>query len=132
MKYLKDCVFCKIANNEIPVFKIWEDEKYLAFLANAPVSEGSTVVIPKKHKDSYIFNIDAESVSELMEAARKVAKILDTKLDGVVRSMAVFEGLEVPHLHVKLFPIYKDKITHTHEAHVISNEELEKVAKKLR
>ena len=52
-----DCIFCKIVNGEVPCHKVWEDEKHLAFLTIFPNTEGVTVVIPKKHYPSYVFDL---------------------------------------------------------------------------
>jgi histidine triad (HIT) family protein len=129
---MENCIFCKISAGEIPSHKVWEDEKHLAFLSIYPEIEGMTIVIPKEHKDSYIFNADAETVADLMEASRKVAQLLDTKLDNVLRTKLVFEGLEVPHLHAKLYPMYTDKrAVESSEAKQASDEELKEVASKI-
>jgi len=55
---MENCVFCSIVSGKIPVAKIWEDEKFLAFLDNRPNTPGMTLVIPKQHYDSYIFNLE--------------------------------------------------------------------------
>ena len=52
---MENCVFCKISKGEIPCFKLWESDKYLAILDINPITEGMTLVIPKEHKDSRIF-----------------------------------------------------------------------------
>lgn len=108
---MKDCVFCKIANNDIPCNKVWENENLLAFLDIKPAVPGMTLVIPKKHYQSYIVEQNPQITAEIMEAAKKVAKILDTKLDNVRRTKVVFEGLDIDHLHAKLYPIYQANLT---------------------
>ncbi|MBI2629661.1 HIT domain-containing protein [Candidatus Pacearchaeota archaeon] len=100
-----ECIFCKIARGEIPCAKIWEDEKYLAFLDINPNTRGMTLVIPKKHFDSYAIDMNDKDYSELFLAAKNVAKLLDKKLK-VKRTAIVLEGLGVNHVHVKLYPIY--------------------------
>lgn len=101
---MEDCIFCKIASNQIPCYKIWEDSKYLSFLDINPVTEGMTLVIPKKHTDSDIFKNDQKVINEIMEASKKVSLLLMKSLN-IERVGVVFEGLEVEHLHVKLIPI---------------------------
>ena len=101
---MEDCIFCKIFKGEIPCAKIWEDEKFLAFLDINPATEGMTLVIPKYHLDSYIFKNKDGDIKDIMVAAKKVAKMLENALD-VDRVAVIFEGIEVNHLHIKLLPL---------------------------
>lgn len=101
-----DCVFCKIVKGEVPCHKIWEDEKYLAFLTIFPNTEGTSVVIPKEHYSSYAFDLSEDILKDLVVAAAKVGKLIDSKLDDVGRTGMVFEGFGVDHVHAKLFPMH--------------------------
>lgn len=100
------CIFCDIVIGKAPSHIVWEDERYVAFLSIFPNTEGVTVVIPKAHYSSYVFDLPPEILSELMLAVKKVAKLLDTKLDDVGRTAMVFEGFGVDHVHAKLFPMH--------------------------
>lgn len=102
----KDCIFCKIASGEMPCHRIWEDEKHLAFLSIFPNTEGVSVVITKKHYPSYAFDLPDNVLKGLVIAAKKVAKLLDSKLDDVGRTAMVFEGFGIDHVHAKLFPMH--------------------------
>ena len=102
----KDCIFCKIAKNEELSYKIWEDEKHLAFLSIFPNTEGVSVVITKEHYPSYVFDLPEEVMVDLIKAAKQVAKLLDTKLEDVGRTGMIFEGFGVDHIHAKLFPMH--------------------------
>ncbi len=102
----KDCIFCKIVAGDAPSHRIWEDADHLAFLSIFPNTEGVTVVIPKAHHPSYVFDAPETVVADLMKAARAAASILDSKLPDVGRTALVFEGYGVDHLHVKLFPMH--------------------------
>ncbi len=104
-----ECIFCKIVNGEAPSHKIWEDAEYLAFLSIFPNTEGTTVVIPKQHHPSYPFDLSDGILTGLMLATKKVAKLLDAKLDDVGRTAMVFEGFGVDHVHAKLFPMHGTK-----------------------
>lgn len=104
-----DCIFCKIVTGEIPSHKIWEDEKHLAFLTIFPNTEGFSVVIPKKHYSSYLFDLEDTTISELVLAAKQVGKLLDSKLEDVGRTGLIFEGFGVDHIHAKLFPMHGTK-----------------------
>lgn len=101
-----DCIFCKIVDGEMPLHKVWEDEKYLAFLSIFPNTAGVTVVIPKLHYSSYIFDLPDDVITEFIVATKKVAKLLDAKLEDVGRTAMVFEGFGVDHVHAKLFPMH--------------------------
>jgi histidine triad (HIT) family protein len=103
---MKDCIFCKIVSGEAPSHKVWEDEKHLAFLSIFPNTEGATVVTTKAHHPSYAFDLPDEVLSELVLATKKVAKLLDSKLEDVGRTAMVFEGYGVDHIHSKLFPMH--------------------------
>lgn len=100
------CVFCEIINGTSPCHKVWEDENHLAFLSIFPNTEGVTVVVPKKHYSSYAFDLSDEALSELVLKTKKVAKIIDGKLNDVGRTAMVFEGFGVNHVHSKLFPMH--------------------------
>jgi diadenosine tetraphosphate (Ap4A) HIT family hydrolase len=103
---MQDCIFCKIVNGEAPSHKVWEDGEHLAFLSIFPNTEGTTVVITKEHHPSYAFDLPDEVLSGLILAAKKVAKLLDSKLVDVGRTAMVFEGFGVDHIHAKLFPMH--------------------------
>lgn len=99
-------IFIKIVKGEIPSYKIAEDDNYFAFLDINPIAEGHTLVIPKKEVD-YIFDLDDETLSGLIQFSKKIAKGIDQAL-GTIRTGIIVEGLEVPHAHVHLIPIYYD------------------------
>jgi diadenosine tetraphosphate (Ap4A) HIT family hydrolase len=100
-----DCIFCKIVSGEFDSAKIWEDEKFLAILDGMPNTKGMTLILTKEHYDSYAFDMPEKIYSELMIAAKKVARILERGL-GVNRIAMVMEGLGVNHVHIKLYPLY--------------------------
>jgi diadenosine tetraphosphate (Ap4A) HIT family hydrolase len=100
-----DCIFCKIISGEIPSVKIWEDEEFLAILDIFPNTKGMTLVMPKKHFDSYVFDMGDEDYCKLMKAAKQVAKILEKGL-GVPRVTLVMEGMGINHAHIKLYPMH--------------------------
>jgi histidine triad (HIT) family protein len=103
---MEDCIFCKIVAGEVPSHRVWEDEKHVAFLSIFPNTEGVTVVIPKAHYDSYVFDLEDEVMVALMRAARTVANQIDRALPDVGRTGLIFEGFGVNHVHAKLFPMH--------------------------
>jgi diadenosine tetraphosphate (Ap4A) HIT family hydrolase len=106
---MPDCIFCKIVAGEAPSFKVWEDDKHIAFLTIFPNTEGFTVVATKEHYDSYAFDLPDQVLTNLVLAAKKVGKLLDDKLDDVGRTGMIFEGFGVNHMHAKLFPMHGTK-----------------------
>jgi len=102
---MTDCVFCKIVKGDIPAQKFWEDENFIAALDIRPNMKGQSLVIPKRHADSKWSAQSDEDLTRLVLAAKKVANLLEKRL-GAERVLFVFEGLDVNHLHAKLFPYY--------------------------
>ncbi len=103
---MEECIFCKIGSSEAPCHKIGEDEKHLAFLSIFPNTLGFSVVITKQHYSSYAFHLPDEVLKDLIIAVKKVATLLDEKLEDVGRTGMMFEGFGVDHVHAKLFPMH--------------------------
>lgn len=96
-------IFTKIVNNEIPSFKVYEDDSFLAFLDAFPLAFGHVLVIPKNDTD-YIFNLESEEYLSLWSLSKKIAKAMDKVIVCERIGVAVI-GLEVPHAHIHLVPI---------------------------
>ena len=94
-------VFAKIVAGEIPCYKIYEDEKNLAFLDIHPTTKGHTLVIPKVEVDK-IYDLSEEDYTSLMLAAKKVAKHMEEVLGD--RTLMRVVGTDVPHAHIHLEP----------------------------
>jgi diadenosine tetraphosphate (Ap4A) HIT family hydrolase len=103
-------IFCKIVKGEAPAFKIYEDRNFIAILDAYPNIKGQTLIISKKHRSGYAFDLDEDELKELVAATKKVARLLERKL-RVKRVHVVIEGMGIDHLHVKLYPAVglKDK-----------------------
>ncbi len=97
-------IFTRIANGEIPSYKVAESEDYYAFLDISPLAEGHTLVIPKKVEDDYIFHLDADVYEGLWAFARKVAIAVKAAIPCKRVGVAVL-GMEVPHTHIHLVPL---------------------------
>ena len=107
---MDSCIFCKIVKGEAPRHKIWEDSNHLAFLSIFPNTAGFSAVITKEHHASYAFDLPDSVLKELVVAAKKVAKLIDSKLEDVGRTGMIFEGFGVDHIHAKLFPMHGTKM----------------------
>ncbi|MBI2668949.1 HIT domain-containing protein [Candidatus Woesearchaeota archaeon] len=103
---MDNCLFCGIVEERIPAYKIYEDDKHVAVLDIYPAVRGQSLVLPKKHFGSYVFEMQDDDYIALMVASKKVARLTDEKLKSL-RTCMVMEGMEVDHAHIKLYPIYE-------------------------
>lgn len=107
---MKDCIFCKIVNGDIPCMNVYEDDICIAYLDISPDSDGHTLVIPKKHyKD--IFEIPEETLLHIHNTSKKIMKKLEEKLgcNGFTILNNAGDIQEVKHFHLHIKPYYKDK-----------------------
>lgn len=124
-------IFTKIIRGDIPCHKIAEDESHFAFLDINPIAEGHTLVVPKKETD-YFFDLSEDEIHQVMNFAKKVARGIDKALDPL-RTGVIVQGLEVPHAHVHLVPLYKktQPMALGHNVSV-SEERMEELARAIR
>lgn len=106
---MENCVFCKIMNNEIPSYTLYEDDIVKVFLSIDPISNGHTLIVPKKHyKD--ITDINLEVLNHINEVQKNIYNLLLQKLnfDGLkfVQNNGYFQ--DIPHYHLHLIPHYSD------------------------
>ncbi|MFA5023559.1 MAG: HIT family protein [Patescibacteria group bacterium] len=103
------CIFCKIINQEIPCYRVYEDDKVLAFLDIEPVNPGHILVLPKIHYQNFE-DINETDLSALILTVKKIGKLLKDKLgvDGynVHENNNPIAGQEIPHLHFHIIPRY--------------------------
>ncbi len=99
-------MFCKIIKGEIPCYKVYENENFLAFLDAKPWAEGHTLVIPKKH---YQWVWDVPNAGEYFEAVAKIAnhykEVFKTEF-----VMSFIYGYNIPHAHIHLLPDARKKV----------------------
>lgn len=100
-------IFTKIINREIPAHFIYEDEHCVAILDRFPAIKGQSLVIPKKEID-YAFDLDDDTYLHLFRTAKMIAKASDTALNAA-RTCLVVEGFDVPHVHIKIYPMTDTK-----------------------
>ncbi len=105
------CVFCKIANHEIPSKAVYEDDQILAFLDISPVTKGHTLIIPKQHFDNFS-DCDSELVKHIHEVSKDLVKhyqsILNPKGFNLLSNMNTAAGQSVFHVHFHLIPRYDE------------------------
>ena len=106
-----DCLFCKIINKEIPAKIIYEDDNYLSFLDINPNTKGHTLVIPKKHTDTFNNLSDQEAGDLALKVhyiAHRLIKLLNTKYYNLGLNNGSNAGQIVNHVHWHIIPRYKD------------------------
>jgi histidine triad (HIT) family protein len=107
---MSDCLFCKIANKEIPSNIVYEDEKVMAFLDINPVHPGHTLVVPKNHSET-IFDTDEEILKSLIAVVKKVAEAvrLATGSDGlnIIQNNFKAGHQVIPHIHFHIIPRFE-------------------------
>jgi histidine triad (HIT) family protein len=130
-KEAKDCIFCKIVNGEIPCYKIYEDEFSLGFLDAFPSMKGQALVIPKSHIAPWLFNIEDEDYCKLMLAAKKVVRAVDKAIKPLKTGLVV-EGLEVNHVHIKIFPFSRNGFKDYASRIDLNKEEMKEIAEKIK
>ena len=106
-----DCIFCKIANGEIPSNTVYEDEDFRAILDMGPAAKGHTLLLPKEHADN-LFELPDETAEKALKVAKSIGKKLISKLgaDGmnIVQNNGEIAGQTVLHFHIHIIPRYKD------------------------
>lgn len=124
-------IFTRIANGEIPSYKVAESEDYYAFLDISPLAPGHTLVIPKKVEDDYIFNLDEKTYEGLWAFARKVAAAMKAAVPCKRIGVAVL-GMEVPHTHIHLVPLQTEgDLDFRKEKPFVSDEQKKEIAQSI-
>jgi diadenosine tetraphosphate (Ap4A) HIT family hydrolase len=95
-------VFTKIINGELPGRFVYEDDDIVSFLSIAPITVGHALVVPRAEIDNWQ-NVDPAVFGRVMEVSQLIGKAV-VKAFSAVRAGVIIAGLEVPHLHVHVFP----------------------------
>lgn len=107
------CVFCKIVNNEITSYKIYEDNDVLAFLDISQVTIGHTLVIPKKHVEN-VFELDSNTAAKLFSKIPLIANKLKQSLNvndlNILNNNGKLAYQSVNHYHIHLLPRYPNDL----------------------
>lgn len=106
-----NCVFCKIVDNEISSYKVYEDDLIVAFLDNNPVFPGHTLIIPKEH------TLDVTTISEdvlchIMKKVKGIANLIVSSLNADGFTLIQNNGVvqEVKHFHLHIIPKYRNEV----------------------
>ncbi len=105
-----NCIFCKLANGQIPTNKIYEDDTFTVILDAAPATKGHALILPKAHAAD-IYELPAETAADVLPLAKKLATHMTALLqcDGfnIVQNNGEVAGQTVFHFHMHLIPRYR-------------------------
>lgn len=131
----ENCIFCKIANGEIPSRTLYEDDKFRVILDLGPASRGHALILPKDHYAN-LYELPDETAGEVMKLAKRMASQMTERLGcegfNLVQNNGELAGQTVFHFHMHLIPRYHDdgqKIGWKPQE--ITQEELEEIRKQI-
>lgn len=109
-----NCIFCKIINNEVPSYTIYENELVKIFLDINQDSKGHCLIVPKDHTQDLV-TIERETLIHIMDKAKEYIRILQSKLnaDGITLIQNNGSIQEVKHFHLHLKPYYEENPEYT-------------------
>lgn len=130
-----DCIFCKLANGDIPTNALYEDDLVKAIFDLSPASEGHIIILTKEHFDN-LFSLDDETASHLFKVAKKLAKAIKEALncDGIniLQNNGEIAGQTVFHFHLHIIPRYVgDNIKIGWSQGKVSEDEIKKLANQI-
>ncbi len=130
------CIFCKIANGEIPSATVYEDEDFRVILDLGPASEGHALILPKNHfKD--VCELDAETSAKVLPLAAKIGAAMKQSLGcagfNLVQNNGLAAGQTVFHFHMHVIPRYEGgPAMVSWEPHTADSENLANIAEKIK
>ena len=133
---MEECVFCKIAEGELPCYKLYESELVLAFLDINPITRGHALVVPKRHVEK-LSQLSEEEVKEVFSTAAKLAEAAVSALGAKGVNFWVNQGSVagqvVKHFHAHVVPRYAEgEIKIEVRGEKLSEEEMKSIAEKVR
>jgi len=104
---MTECIFCKIASGEVPCAKLFENDRYVAFLDINPANHGHTLVIPKAHVET-IVGMEKSAYQDMAGIVHTLSKAIlkGVRCDGlnILMNNKESAGQEVPHAHIHIIP----------------------------
>ena len=130
-----DCIFCKIANGEIPANALYEDDLVKVIFNTSPASEGHVLILPKSHYDD-VYSLDDDTAAHIFKVAVNIANAMKKSLniDGlnIVQNNGEAAGQTVFHFHMHIIPRYTDDTVNIKWVPgKISEDEIEKLKNKI-
>ena len=101
---MEDCIFCKLANGEIPTKTVYEDDVVNVFMDANPNADGHMLIVPKKHYEDFI-ELDDETIKHIHNVAKKMKDLIYEKLDNIeglvlINNYGKFQIVKHYHLHI--------------------------------
>lgn len=131
---MKGCIFCRIVKGEEKSWKIYEDDKCLAFLDAFPVTEGHTLIVTKEHYGD-IFDLDEELFLHLFKIGRKIAEAMKKGLGADFVNIIIAPGV-IKHAFIHIVPRYDydlmGAVPDMENKRSLAEEEMEIIARKLK
>ena len=133
---MDNCIFCKIANGEIPAHTLYEDEDFRVIFDLSPATKGHALILPKEHAAN-IFELKDETAGKVFVLAKKMATAMKDafECDGfnVIQNNGECAGQSVFHFHMHLIPRYEgDKAIKLWTPGKVTDEELERLENKVK
>jgi len=127
---MKECIFCKIVKEEIPSYKLFDNESFFVFLDIRPLNKGHCLVIPKKHY-RWVWDVE-EEYSKVVNIMANVLK----KAFEIDYVQSVVMGDEVPHAHIHLIPRFENDghpgLVSLSNVKEINEEEMQEISEKIK
>ena len=102
-----DCIFCKLANGDIPTNSLYEDDIVKVIFDAGPASDGHVLILPKNHYDD-IYSMDEDTAAHIFKVATRIAKAYKQSLDyeglNIVQNNGEAAGQTVFHFHMHIIP----------------------------
>jgi histidine triad (HIT) family protein len=127
----ENCIFCKIANGEIPSRTLYEDKDFRVIMDLNPATKGHALILPKEHYKN-LYEISDETAAKVLPLAKKMATLMTDKLSAegfnLIQNNNEIAGQSVFHFHMHLIPRYSDDNQNlVMKANKVSAEELDKI-----
>ena len=130
------CIFCSIVKGDIPSYKVYEDDDFLAFLDISQAEIGHTLVVPKKHFDN-LLEMDDETAKKMIVLVKKLANKVKSATNAsginILNNNGLAAGQSVNHIHFHIIPRYEnDDLIMKFTEHKLSQEEFINLANKIK
>ena len=131
-----DCIFCKLANGDIPTNTLYEDDCVRVIFGAEPAAEGHVLILPKEHFDN-IYELDDDTAGHVFKVAKKIATAMNKTLDmdglNVVQNNGEAAGQTVFHFHMHIIPRHNDDTVNVGwEKHKVSSERIKDITDEVR
>lgn len=132
---MTDCIFCKVISNEIPSFKVYEDDVFLAILDIHPVNQGHILVLPKEHYNNFL-ETPAEVVCELAKLVQKLAMSVLKATGAPAFNATINNGTEagqmIFHTHFHIIPRFAEDGLKSWEHKDYGSGEMEQIGEEIK